>query len=91
MRKAVKIRPDYAEAYFMLGTALKQKGDSDSAVAALREAIRLNPNDPGPFNTLGQALRQKGDLTASQAAFAEGAAAKARKDAEQARMMRGKK
>ena len=75
----------------MLGTALKQKGDLEPAVTALREAIRLNPNDPGPYNTLGQALRQKGDAAGSQAAFAEGARAKARKDTEQAQMMRGRK
>ena len=75
----------------MLGTALKQKGDLDGAVSALKEAIRLNPGDPGPFNTLGQALRQKGDLTASQAAFAQGARAKARKEAEQAETLRGRK
>jgi len=91
MREAVRLRPDYAQAHFMLGTALKQQGDLDGAIVALKEAARLNPNDPGPFNTLGQALRQAGDLTGSQAAFAEGARVKARKEAEQAETLRGKK
>ena len=60
MQAALAISPEYAEAHFMLGTALKQKGDLAGAEAALREAIRLSPADPGPYNTLAQVLRAEG-------------------------------
>jgi predicted Zn-dependent protease len=91
MQAAIRIRPDYGAAYFMLGTVLKQKGDLTGAESALREAIRLNSSDPGPYNTLGQVLRQKGDITGSRAAFADGAAAKKKLDDSQAEMLNGKK
>jgi Flp pilus assembly protein TadD len=90
MKQAVKLRPDYAAAHYMLGTALKQKGDLDPAIEALRESIRLDPNDPGPHNTLGQILRIKGDLEGSKRSFAEGAAIKSRKEAEQSKMLRSR-
>jgi hypothetical protein len=69
---------------------LKQQGDLDGALGALRESIRLNADDPGPHNTIGQILRAKGDLEGSKKAFAEGARIKSRKEAEQAKMLRSK-
>jgi cytochrome c-type biogenesis protein CcmH/NrfG len=88
MRQAIALRPDYAQAYFMLGTVLKQKGELAAAITALREAIRLNTADPGPFNTLGQILKQKGDLEGSKQAFADGAKAKAKIEERQADLLR---
>ncbi len=90
MQAAVALRPDYSEAYYMLGTALKQKGDNAGAAKALREAIRLDPENPGPYNTLGQLLRITGDAEGSKAAFTEGARVKAKKEAEQAEMLKKK-
>jgi len=90
MQAAISLRPEYGAAYFMLGTALKQKGDRDGAEAALRTAIRLGPDDPGPYNTLGQLLRQKGDLEGSAAAFAKGAQVKQTKEAELGKMLQKK-
>jgi Flp pilus assembly protein TadD len=74
----------------MLGTALKQKGDLDSAETALRAAIRFDPANPGPYNTLGQLLRQKGDLEGSQKLFQEGARVKLKKEAELGKMLQKK-
>ena len=73
MRSALAIQPEYAEAHFMLGTALKQKGDLDAAEKSLREATRLAPSDPGPYNTLGQVLRAKGDTRAAITNFRQAA------------------
>jgi Flp pilus assembly protein TadD len=87
MRAAIAQRPDYAAAHYMLGTALKQSGDLEGAMNALREAIRLSPDDPGPYNTLGQVLRAKGDLEGSKRAFSEGARLKKNKEAEQSRIL----
>jgi predicted Zn-dependent protease len=76
MRAAIAQRPDYAAAYFMLGTVLKQKGQLAAAEEPLRTAIRLTPDDPGPYNTLAQVLRQMGDIAGSKQMFAEGARVK---------------
>jgi cytochrome c-type biogenesis protein CcmH/NrfG len=75
----------------LLGTALKQNGDLDGALKALREAARLLPDDPGPFNMIGQILRIQGDLDGSRQAYAEGARIKQKKEAEQAESLRHKK
>ncbi len=82
MRAAIRLRPDYAEAHYTLGIALRQSGDLDGAMAELREAIRLDPSTPGPYNSLGQILRIKGDKEGSQEAFAAGARLKRDADAQ---------
>ena len=87
MRAAIAINPDYAEAYFMLGTALKQQGELQGAETALRAAIRFDPSNPGPYNTLGQLLRQKGDAEGSREVFEAGAKAKREKEAELGKML----
>src|SRR5260370_33187281 len=76
LRAAIRAKPDYAEAYYTLGTVLKQKGELQDAAAALREAIRLQPEFAGAHTTLGTVLRQLGD--------AEGAAAEGRTGMEMA-------
>src|ERR1700690_523209 len=43
-RAAVKLRPDYAEAYYNLGKSLEQIGQTEPAVTAFRSAARLRPN-----------------------------------------------
>jgi tetratricopeptide (TPR) repeat protein len=74
LRAATRAKPDYAEAYYTLGTVLKQKGELAEAAKALREAIRLQPEFAGAHTTLATVLRQLGD--------AEGAAAESRAGAE---------
>src|SRR5262249_11189891 len=69
LRAAARIRPDYAEAYYTLGTVLKQQGNLADAVAALREAIRLQSDFAGAHTTLAGVLRQMGD---KEGAAAEG-------------------
>ncbi|MGD0390854.1 MAG: tetratricopeptide repeat protein, partial [Tepidisphaeraceae bacterium] len=45
-----------------LGTALKDKGQLDEAIAAYRQAIALNPNLPDVHYNLGIALYDKGEM-----------------------------
>jgi Flp pilus assembly protein TadD len=87
MRAAIGINAGYGEAYFMLGTALKQNGELGEAERALRAAIRFDPANPGPYNTLAQLLRQKGDVEGSRAVFEEGARAKQKKETELGKML----
>ena len=74
LRDACKIRPNYAEAFYTLGTVLKQQGNFPDAAVALREAIRLQPELLGAHTTLAAVLRQLGD--------SEGAAAESKLGAE---------
>jgi Flp pilus assembly protein TadD len=90
-RAALALKPDYGEAWFTLGTALKQNGDLEGAESALRSAIRFDPENPGPYNILGQLLRQKGDAEGSRAAFAQGAANNRTKEAALGAMLQRKR
>jgi predicted TPR repeat methyltransferase len=42
-RQAIRLKPDYAEAYNNLGAALQRVGQKEAAAAAYRQAIRLKP------------------------------------------------
>jgi len=81
LRAAVHAKPDYAEAYYTLGTVLKQKGELQDSASALREAIRLQPEFAGAHTTLATVLRQLGDE--------EGAAAESRTGMEIAKQKTG--
>jgi tetratricopeptide (TPR) repeat protein len=52
-RKALDIKPDYAEAALNLGTVLQESGDLDGAMRAYADAYRLRP---GMFGTIAMAL-----------------------------------
>jgi len=65
LRAAIRAKPDYAEAYYTLGTVLKQQGKLEEAEAALREAIRLQPDFSGAHTTLAAVLRQLGNPQAA--------------------------
>jgi len=73
LQNAIRAKPDYAEAYYTLGTVLKQQGKLNEAAAALREAIRLEPDFAGAHTTLGAVLRQLGDTQGSAAESRAGA------------------
>src|SRR5262249_52962900 len=72
----IKIRPEYAEAYYTLGTVLKQQGKLQEAADALRNAIRLQTDFAGAHTTLATVLRQLGenDAAAAEAKLGSGMA-----------------
>ncbi len=52
-RRALQLKPDYAEAHSNLGNALKDQGKLDEAVACYRRALQLKPDlDTGYSNLL---------------------------------------
>ncbi|HNV70642.1 MAG TPA: tetratricopeptide repeat protein, partial [Candidatus Ozemobacteraceae bacterium] len=53
LRRAVKARPDMAEAFHNLGYALEKTGDLKNAAAAYERAISLKPTYASAFNNLG--------------------------------------
>jgi tetratricopeptide (TPR) repeat protein len=62
-REAVRLRPDYTDAFNNLGNVLYFQGKLDEAVAAYREAVRLSPNHAGALSNLGEVLRHHGKLS----------------------------
>jgi tetratricopeptide (TPR) repeat protein len=52
-RKALALKPDFAEAALNLGTALQESGDTDAAMAAYASAYRARPD---MFGSIAMAL-----------------------------------
>ena len=59
--EAIRLNPNYADAFFYRGIAYVYKGDNDRVIADLNEAIRLNPNFAAAFFLRGHTYANKGD------------------------------
>ena len=59
---AVTLKPDYAEAHYNLGVALKGLFQFDAAVKSYRNAITINPHYSMAHNNLGNVLRELGQM-----------------------------
>jgi tetratricopeptide (TPR) repeat protein len=55
-RRAIEVDPNYATAYYNLGTALSSLKRYAEAEAAYRKAIEIDPQDVGGYNNLGYLL-----------------------------------
>ena len=64
-KQAIKIKPDYAEAYYNMGNALKDKGELDAAIDSYKQAIKIKPDYADAYINMGNALKDKGDLDAA--------------------------
>jgi tetratricopeptide (TPR) repeat protein len=60
--EAIRLKPDYVDAFNNRGIARKDKGDLDGAIRDSNEAIRLQPHYANAFNNRGTACQAKGDL-----------------------------
>ncbi|MDP6095829.1 MAG: tetratricopeptide repeat protein, partial [Gammaproteobacteria bacterium] len=60
-KKALKIKPDYAEAYNNMGNALLNKGEPDPAIESYKKALKIKPDYAGAYNSMGNALKDKGE------------------------------
>src|SRR6478752_5678921 len=60
--QAIRLNPDYAEAFNNRGVARKNKGDLEGALKDYNEAIRLKPDNADAFNNRGNVRKDKGDL-----------------------------
>lgn len=54
-KRAISLKPDYAEAYWYLGLSYDALQKYEMAVEAHKEAARLNPNRAESYNSLGLA------------------------------------
>ena len=68
-RRALELKPDYAEAHNNLGIALKDQGKLDEAVACYRRALELKPDYAEAHNNLGIALKDQGKLDEAVACY----------------------
>ena len=63
--QAIKIKPDYAEAYNNLGIALKDTGDFNAAIDSYKRAIKIKPDYADAYYNMGNALKGKGEFNAA--------------------------
>ncbi len=61
-RRAVELRPGYAEAWNGLGYALRNQGKYQDSLKAYDEALRLRPDFPEALEYLGEAYVRLGRL-----------------------------
>jgi lipoprotein NlpI len=69
--EAIRLDPNYAEAYRNRGAVRYFKGDYDGAIADCTEAIRLAPKNASAYNIRGSAWRYKWDLQRAIADYTE--------------------
>ncbi len=70
--EAVAARPDYAEAHYNLGNALKALERMPEAVRAYQRAIELKPDLAAAYHNMGNALQGLGRLEEAAEAYRKG-------------------
>lgn len=74
--QALALQPDYPNAHYNLGNALKELGRVREAVASYKNALTQNPNSADAHFNLGNVLQDLGDLDQAVASFAKAIALK---------------
>ena len=67
--QAIRLKPDYADAFYNRGLARHNKGDLDGAIADYDVAIRLQPDDAVSFQQPRDCTLHKGDLDGALADY----------------------
>ena len=60
--KAISLKPNFAEAYFNMGYALKNQGKLDQAIKAYNKCISIKPDYAQAYNNKGNILKEQGKL-----------------------------
>ena len=66
---AIKIRPDFPDAYYNLGNTLSREGHLEEAVKNYQDALAISPQYADALNNLGTALNRLGRDDESVAAY----------------------
>ncbi len=61
-KQALKIKPDYAEAYNNIGNVLKDQGDLEAAIDSYKQAININPGYAQAYYNLSLLHLLRGNL-----------------------------
>jgi len=75
-RRALAVKPDFAEAHTNLGNILKEQARLDEAVACYRRALELKPDHAETHINLGNACKDQGDLDSAVACYRQAVALK---------------
>jgi Flp pilus assembly protein TadD len=75
-RKAVAIKPDFAEAHSNLGIALQELGRLEEAKASYSKAISVNPDYAEAYSNLGITLKELGRLQDAETSYKKAIAIK---------------
>ena len=75
-RKALALRPNYADAYCNVGNILRDADHLEDAVANYKRAIAIDPNLADAINNLGSALMMLGHLRSAISLFQKAVALK---------------
>jgi tetratricopeptide (TPR) repeat protein len=62
LQEAIRLRPDYADAYYNLGSVLFQQGRIDQAIAQWQKALAIRPRDVEAHRNVASALRKQGNV-----------------------------
>ena len=69
--EAIRLKPDYASAFYNRGNARSAKGDVEGALQDYGEAIRLKPDHASAFYNRGNARSDKGDVEGALQDYSE--------------------
>ena len=61
-KKALVIKPDFADAYNNMGLTLQEKGELDEAIKAYKKALFTKPYRAEVYNNMGLTLKEQGEL-----------------------------
>ena len=75
-KKAIAIEPNYVDAYYNLGFALREKGNLEEAVKNFNKVISLNPNYVDAYNNMAATLEKQGKLEEALKAYKKAVAIK---------------
>ena len=70
------IKPDYADAYYNKGIALKDQGKLEEAVKAYSKALSIKPDYAAAYNNMGIVLKDQGKLEEALEAYNKAVAIK---------------
>ena len=68
-KKALLIKPDYAEAHYNMGNALKDQGKLEEALEAYKKALSIKSDYVEAYLNIGNALKDQGKLEEALEAF----------------------
>jgi len=69
LEKAIKLKPDYAPAHYLLAVAYDQQGKREGAIAKLEELEKISPQDVGASFQLGMLYWRKKETDRAQEEF----------------------
>ena len=72
--EAIRLQPNFADAYYNRGSVLLARGRIDEAIADLEKTLQIQPNDADAHTTLGNAFLRKGSPQEAIARYKEASA-----------------